>query len=77
MNGHVDGDDYTWSGSPLERAVFNTMAARSLDTVSSAPVRDLRTPDQVERDDIAALRDEVEALRRQLYDQAARLDRAY
>ena len=58
-----DGDDYTWSGSPLERAVLNTVAAaRSLNTVSPAPMRDLRTPDQVARDDIAALRDELRRL---------------
>ena len=60
---HVDGDDYTWSGSPLERAVLNTVAAaRSLNTVSPAPMRDLRTPDQVARDDVQRLEQRIAAL---------------
>ena len=60
QNRHVDGDDYTWSGSPLERAVLNTVAAaRSLNTVSPAPMRDLRTPDQVERDDVQRLEQRI------------------
>ena len=36
---------------------------------------DLRTADQVGRDDVAALGNEIDTLRRKLYDQAGRLDR--
>ena len=63
-NGHVDGDDYTWQAGPVQAgAVFipdaqpGTAAAwaerwqRQAGTV--AP--DLRTADQVERDDTAQL----------------------
>lgn len=37
-------------------------AARSLNTVSPAPMRDLRTPDQVARDDVQRLEQRIAAL---------------
>lgn len=84
-----DGDDYTWSGSPLERAVFNTVAAarrfglkdttgemdtdsletwrEEIQTLEARQYRrvnapDLRTPDQVERDDVQRLEQRIAAL---------------
>lgn len=73
MTTHVDGDDYTWqTGAVRGAAVFNPEAQPGTAAAwverwqgySAGP--DLRTADQVERDDIAALREMTVALARVL-----------
>lgn len=84
MKTAADGDDYTWSdyaakavarmAPALGGAVFNGTASAGLEATQYSLVAvDLRTPDQREREDVAALNlrcdnlvDAVEALTRRV-----------
>lgn len=70
----MDGDDYTWDDAPSGAAVFKAKLDVAWDEYWQRTERDLRTADQVERNDVAALTARVAELERELHLLILRVD---